>query len=136
MLHGVKYDALTRKLKNLIHKGKQQHKPERTLNFYNRVVDLTSTQFNEDELKLPNKGLQCNLSYTNTRQWLEKLVIKTEVAISKLPIHQHEGLRYLAKQSINKIVNKQYNKKSKNTIEFKALKSVKQKLIDNVVTIT
>jgi hypothetical protein len=78
-----------------------------------------------------HKGLQYNLSYSNTRQWLERLVTEIEVTISKLPLHQHEGFRYLAKQSINKIVNKQHNKKSENTIEFNALKSIKQKLIDN-----
>jgi hypothetical protein len=95
------------------------------VNFYNRVANLTSTQFNEEELELLNKVLQCNLSYTNTRQWLERLVIETEVAISKLHIHQHEGFRYLAKQNINNIINKQHNEKSDNTIEFKTLKSIK-----------
>jgi hypothetical protein len=62
---------------------------------------------------LLSKGLQYNLSYNNINQWLENLIIETEVCISKLPINHQEGLRYLAKQNIEKIVSRQYQKNAK-----------------------
>jgi hypothetical protein len=88
---------------------KQKHTPEQHAldcikTFYSRVVNLTPIQFNKEEDDLLNKGLQYNLSYNNSKQWLERLIIETEVAISKLPENQHDGFRYLAKQNILKII--------------------------------
>jgi Glu-tRNA(Gln) amidotransferase subunit E-like FAD-binding protein len=103
---------------------------------YEKVINLSSTQFSEGELELLSKGLQYNLSYNNINQWLENLLIETEVAISKLPINHQEGLRYLAKQNIEKIVNRQYQKNAKSVTEHKILKSIKQNLKDNNRTIT
>jgi UDP-N-acetylglucosamine transferase subunit ALG13 len=121
---------------------KQKHTPEqhaldRTKTFYSRVVNLTPIQFNKEEDDLLNKGLQYNLSYNNSKQWLERLIIETEVAISKLPENQHDGFRYLAKQNILKIImNKKAKSNIKKSLDFKILKSIKQKLIDNNLSIT
>jgi hypothetical protein len=83
----MKYDIPTTKLNNLIGIQKQ-HTPERTKSF-----NLTSIQFNKEESELLNKGLEYNLSYNNSTQWLQRLILKTKVVISKLPVNQHEGFR-------------------------------------------
>jgi hypothetical protein len=51
------------------------------------------------ELDLLSKGLQYNLTYSNINQWLENLIIETDVAISKLPINHQEGIKYLKKRN-------------------------------------
>jgi hypothetical protein len=97
---------------------------------------LTTIQFDkEEEEDILNKGLQYNIAYNNPKQWIERLVIETEVAISKLPEQQQEGNRFLAKHNIEKILksNKQYTNKS---IENKIIKTIKQKLINNEAVIT
>jgi hypothetical protein len=88
----MKYDIPTTKLNNLISIQKQ-HTPERTKSFCNRVVNLTSIQFNKEGSELLNKGLEYNLSYNNSTQWLQRLILKPKVSISKLPVNQHEGFR-------------------------------------------
>jgi hypothetical protein len=84
---------------------------------------------------LLNKGLQYNLSYNISGQRLERLIIETE-AISKLLANQHNGFRYLAKQNICKIISKKHSRNSKKSLEYEVLKSIKQKLIDNNLTLT
>jgi hypothetical protein len=91
---------------NILIKKQKQYTPEHTESFGDRVVNITPIQFNKEETELINKVLQYNLSYNNSRHWLESIIIETEVAISKLPINQHEGFRYLAKQNILKMINK------------------------------
>jgi hypothetical protein len=57
-------------------------------------------------------------------------------AISKLLANQHNGFRYLAKQNICKIISKKHSRNSKKSLEYEVLKSIKQKLIDNNLTLT
>jgi hypothetical protein len=64
------------------------------------------------------------------------LFIQTEVAISKLPENQHDRLRYLGKQNILNIINKKQKSNIKKSLEFKILKSIKQNLIHNNLSIT
>jgi hypothetical protein len=67
---------------------------------------------------------------------LENLIIETEAAISRLPIQDQEGFRYLARQNIEKIINRKKSKRTDNKLEYGSIKSIKQKLLDNNLAIT
>jgi hypothetical protein len=82
------------------------------------------------------KILQYNLTYNNSNQWLENLVMETEAAITRLPSLDQEGFRYLARQNIVKIVNKKSNVNFDNKGEYKCIKSIKHRLIDNNLVLT
>jgi hypothetical protein len=135
-----KYDLLHKKLKALIDKkqhGKLQNTSDQQQNnkFYDRVVNLTPIQFDNKEIELLNKGLQYNMPYNNSKHWLERLIVETEVAISKLPEQHQEGFRFLAKQNIKKIMNNDKQNSNK-SVEGNLVKTIKQKLIDNGSVIT
>jgi hypothetical protein len=100
-----KYAVLNKKLNNLNKTNKHPHDSEQK--FAQRVQNLSIVVFNPDEIRVLSKGLKYNLSYTNKSQWLENLVIETEAAITRLPISDQEGFRFLAKRNIDKIINKE-----------------------------
>jgi hypothetical protein len=125
-----KYDLLQKKLKVLIDKKHQENKLPKTRDqhknkFYDRVVNLTPIQFDNKEIELLNKGLQYNMPYNNSKHWLKRLIVETEVAISKLPEQQQEGFRFLAKQNIKKIMNNDKQNCNK-SVEGKLVKTIKQ----------
>jgi hypothetical protein len=62
--------------------------------------------------------------------------METEAAISRLPIQDQEGFRYLARQNIERIINSKESKKTDNKLEYGSIKSIKQKLLDNNLAIT
>jgi hypothetical protein len=121
-----KYESLNKKLENL---NKKQNSPQesehKTTAFFQRVKNLSSVNFNTDEIGLLSKGLQYNLTYKNTNQWLENLIIETEAAKSRLPIQDQEGFRYLARQNIDKITNKNKSIKTNNKLEYGSIKLIR-----------
>ena len=67
-------------------------------------------------MTLLNKGLKYNLNYKG-KHWLSKLALEAETAISLLPSHEQEYLRYQVAQNLQKLY-KQQNSKQK-TRDFK-----------------
>jgi hypothetical protein len=131
-----KYAVLNKKLNKLNRTNKYLHESEQKHKFSQRVLNLSPVVFNTDEIALLSKGLQYNLTYTNNSQWLENLVMETEAAITRLLILDQEGFRYLARHNIDKIINKKSNVNDDNKKEYKCLKSIKHKLLDNYLVIT
>jgi hypothetical protein len=62
--------------------------------------------------------------------------MEIEAAITRLPILDQEGFRYLARQNIHKIINKKSNVNIDIKGEYKCIKSIKHKLLDNNLVIT
>jgi hypothetical protein len=69
------------------------------ITFSQTVKNLSSVKFNTDEIGLLSKRLQYNLTYKNTNQWLENLIIETEAAISRLPIQDQEGFIQISRKT-------------------------------------
>jgi hypothetical protein len=113
---------LNKKLNNLNKTHNSPQESEHKTTFSQRVKNLSSVNFNTDEIRLLSKGLQYNLTYKNTNQWLGNLVIETEAAISRLLIQDQEGFRYLAIQNIDKIINKKKSLKIDNKLEYNSIK--------------
>ena len=67
-------------------------------------------------MTLLNKGLKYNLNYKG-KNWLSTLALEAETAISLLPSHEQEYLRYQVSQNLQKLY-KQQNSKQKTT-DFK-----------------
>jgi selenocysteine-specific translation elongation factor len=103
---GDKYRILYKKLDGSRMQQRNAHEFEHDSRFYKRVVNLSHIEFSENEINLLSKGLQYNLTSKRSTQWLENLVIETEAAISKLPVQDQEGYRYLVKLNIQKIIDK------------------------------
>jgi hypothetical protein len=101
-----KYAILNKKLINLNRIYNSPKESEHKPTFSQRVQNLSSVDFNTDEIRLLSKGLQYNLTYKNTNQWLENLVIETEAAITRLPSQDQEGFRYLADKVLTKLSTK------------------------------
>ena len=66
--------------------------------FFQRVTNLTSIDFTDEEVFLLNKGLKYNLSHKR-KNWIQNLSIEAECAITLLPQEEQEYMRYrVAKQ--------------------------------------
>ena len=70
---------------------------------YPRVINKTERHFSNEELPLLNEGLKYNLN-TKKNEWVSKLALEAETAISHLPGTDHE---YYRRQVANHRVNKQ-----------------------------
>jgi hypothetical protein len=89
-----KFKGLNKKLDNLIKQQKNLCKPNHSREFHKRVENLSHVSFSENEINVLNKGLQYELPHTNSREWLENLIIVTETAISKLPLQDQDNFRH------------------------------------------
>jgi hypothetical protein len=72
------------------------HKSEHNTEFYKREVNLSYTEFNENEINF-SKELQYNLTSKSSTGWLENSVTETEAAISTFQVQDQESYRCLAK---------------------------------------
>jgi hypothetical protein len=100
-----RYKRLDEKLKKpkKLADAKDTHKiytPDHT--FYPRVANETNITFDEEEIKLLNKGLHYNIHYKHDK-WLEQLACEAECAVSLLPQSEQQGTRYRIARSIRKI---------------------------------
>jgi hypothetical protein len=60
---------------------------------YPRVKNITDTQFTQSEMQLLKRRLKYNLHYKE-KNWLEKLVLEGETAISKIDITEQQYYRH------------------------------------------
>jgi hypothetical protein len=82
----IKYNNINKKLEKL--KGNNiENKQQHNHTFYQRVYNLSTTTFTNDEMALLNKGLKYNLHYKH-KQWLKTLTIEADAAINLIASHE------------------------------------------------
>jgi len=96
----IKYKQLDLKINRLV--ATQTEWPNSRTQFYPRVINRTNITFSDEEMTLLNKGLKYNLNYKN-KHWLSTLALEAETAISLLPSHEQEYLRYQVAQNLQKL---------------------------------
>ena len=109
--------------------------------FYTRISNLTSTQFNNVEMDVLNRGLKYNIPY-NSKSHIIREIISAEAAVKTLPNHimQNEA-RVMINNKLNKYIkhvehNKPLTSNNRHHAEIKTLKQIKNKLSDNNAFIT
>jgi predicted GIY-YIG superfamily endonuclease len=124
-----------KKLETLLNKkhnidiGKINHK------FYPRTINLSDVVFDDDEMKLLNKGLKYNL-VNNGRKHLFSEIINAEASIQTLPdVNAQNTARVMINQKINSLT-KNHKTKRHNFNESKILKRIQNKVINNNLYIT
>jgi hypothetical protein len=107
--------------------------------FYLKVVNNTNISSSEDELQLLNRGLKCNLNQKR-KHWLSNLALEAETAITLLPTHEQEHIRYRVAHSLQNRYKQHSNRRTVPDIttksETRTIKHINKKLIDNNVMIT
>ena len=108
----------------------QNEKPNDDSKFYPRVVNKINNDFTDEEITLLHTGLKYNLNHESTH-WLSNIALEPETAITRIPTHQQERVRYQVAHSLQKPY-KQYSGKhtsyDKNTkYEYQIKKPDKEK---------
>ena len=102
-----KYKTLDLKINKLAHH--QNKNLETSTQFYPRVINKTDIEFSNDEITLLNKGLKYNLTH-KWKYWLSNLALEAEAAITLLPTHEQQHIRYQVAHNLQKLY-KQHKKK-------------------------
>jgi hypothetical protein len=85
---------------------KQSKEPKINTQFYPRVINETKTEFSNEEIAMLNKGPKYNLSHKTTH-WLSNLAFEAENAITLLPTHEQDYLRYQVAQNLQILYKQQ-----------------------------
>ena len=132
-----KYKTLEEKLEKLT--LKQSRKPNTNIQFYPRVINETKIEFSNEEMTLLNKGPKYNLSHKK-RNWLRNLAFEAENAITLLPTHEQDYLRYQVAQNLqvlHKQQKEQHTKQQQKSIhEYKIINQIRGKLNKEKAMIT
>jgi hypothetical protein len=128
----IKYRRLNTKLTRL--SRKQTRTATECHEFYPRVVSNTTITFTDNEYKLLNKGLKCNLHHKQ-KNCLTNLALEAETAISLLLTDRG----YYRKQVLDRITQLHRQNITKpnhnNHTEWNTIKTIKTKLKNNVATL-
>jgi hypothetical protein len=136
-----KYRTINHKISKL-----EQTQPTTTQHqrqFYPRVINNTNIALTPEELTLLNKGLKYNLSFKK-KNWIEQLALEAETAVSLLPTHEQDHIRFQVAHNINQLYKqsdptKQNQTKQYNSIqakrEYNTIKQIKRKLDQNIALI-
>jgi hypothetical protein len=87
-----KYQSLHGKLHRMKTQNTNTHADN--IQFYPRIINNTNITFTDDENALLQKGLKYNL-HIKPKQWLQKLAMEAETAISLLQPPEQNPVRYL-----------------------------------------
>jgi hypothetical protein len=122
-----KYKQLDLKISKLV--AAQAEKPRIKTLFYPRVINNSDITFTDEKLILLNKGLKYNLNYKNKNR-LSTVAMEAETAISMLPSHEQEYLRYQVAHNLQKLYKQQGNKHTRkdHAKENKTFTQIKRKL--------
>ena len=107
-------------------------------NFFQRVTNLTSITFAQEEISLLNKGLKYNLGHQH-KNWVKDLGLEAECAITLLPVEEQDFTRHRIAKQINHICNQSppLNMLTRKQItELRTVRSIKDKLHRNNAIIT
>jgi len=94
------YKALDAKLTQLTHNPTDANRNKHV--FFQRVTNLTSIDFTDEELFLLKKGLKYDLGHKR-KNWIQNLSIEAECAITLLPQEEQEYMRHRVAIQIDKI---------------------------------
>jgi hypothetical protein len=115
----------------------QTHTPRANTQFFPRLINKTNISFNDEEMKLLNKGLKYNLHHKN-RHWLSNLALEAETALALLFPHEQEPTRHQIAHNLQKLYKKYNGKQTPATIinEIKTVNRIKRKLSDAGAIVT
>jgi hypothetical protein len=94
------YKALDAKLTQLTHNPTDANRNKNV--FFQRVTNLTSIDFTDEELFLLKKGLKYDLGHKR-KNWIQNLSIEAECAFTLLPQEEQEYMRHRVTIQIDKI---------------------------------
>jgi hypothetical protein len=98
-----KYKNIDKKLQALKNSQKQKQisktSPLSSTKIYPRIINDTNIEFSQEELTLLNKGLKYNLHFKH-QNWITKLALEAETAITHLPQIQQDPIRYQVNKNI------------------------------------
>ena len=98
--------------------------------FYPRVIAFTI-----DELTLLNKGLKYNLNHKQ-KNWIKTLTLEAESAITQLPTHEQDHIRYQVAHNVTRLYKQQGEKLANNSIQNmrKTINQIKEKLVTAMIS--
>jgi hypothetical protein len=108
------------------------------IQFYSRLINNTNIVFTDDENALLQKGLKYNL-HVKPKQWLQKLAMEAETAITLLPLLDQNPVRYFIAKNVERLTLncKQKVASHKNSYAEKRLINwIKEKLQQNNAIVT
>jgi mRNA-degrading endonuclease RelE of RelBE toxin-antitoxin system len=103
--------------------------------FYPKVHDQSDVHFTEDEIQLLCKGPKYNLHY-KPKHWLKTLALEAATAISLADESKQNYLRHAVSKSLSQLINKIIHNSITGKREWKNMKGIKQKIMDNRLIIT
>jgi hypothetical protein len=102
---------------------------------YPRVINTTDIHITQNEIQLLRKGLKYNLQYKQ-KNWLETLPLEAETAISKINATEQQYYRHMIAKTIKRINQKDSMHSIRSKIEWKLIRHIRNKLMENELIIT
>jgi hypothetical protein len=90
-------------------------------------MNVTNIQFNEEECKVMELGLQYNME-TTSREWFQNLIIDTETAIGQLEEKAQDAFQHLAHNKLRKILQEKTTVNNVHKRQTYVLKQIRKKL--------
>jgi hypothetical protein len=81
------------------------------------------------------KGLKYNLHYKH-KNWLETLALEAETVISKINATEQQYYKHMIVKTIKKINQKDNANNTRNKMEWKVIRNIRNKLAENELIIT
>jgi hypothetical protein len=86
-------------------------------------------------MQLLKKGLKYSLHYKQ-KKWLETLALEAETTISKINATEQQYYRHMVAKTIKKINQKDNMNNTRNKMEWKLIRNIRNKLVENELIIT
>lgn len=135
------WDETSRKTKNNKQQNTKDNKTNIQHKFHDRVVNTTSTQFNNEELDTLAKGHKFNnISSYNDSNTIKNVIADCEMIVQRVPYEEREHARHMMTEVIRDIqlnehkqeyIHSKHTKKQKHTI-----RNIKKKVAnDNLIIV-
>ena len=130
------YKTLYRKLSQLTQNPTETTRSKRK--FLQRVTNLTSISFTDEEISMLNEGLKYNLGHKQ-KNWIQNLSLEAECAITLLRQEEQEYMRHRVAKQKDKIYTQLPTLSTytpKQARESRTVRSIKEKLCTNKAILT
>jgi hypothetical protein len=116
----------------ILDKWRSRHtqQTDRQQQLYPKVCNQSDVHFTEEEIQLLSKGPKYNLHF-KPKHWLKTLALEVETAISYTEEHEQNYLRHAVSKALTQLINKNIHNNRTEKQEWKIMKGIKQKIIDN-----
>jgi hypothetical protein len=114
-----KYKTIEIKLQTLVRTQIKQ--PENKNRFYPRFINKNDTEFTNDELTLLNNFLKYNPNH-NQENRIKTLALEADTAITQLPTHEQDHIRYEVAHNITRPYKPQEQKHTNKATHIKIRK--------------